>query len=223
MTAAKVYLEVGKKRVFATAVDWPGWSRGGRDEVSALQSLFDYSPRYASAVKKAGGFKSPAMRGDLHVIERVPGDASTDYGVPHQPAGGDSLPLSPAELDRLSKLLQACWQAFDVAAKAAASTTLRSGPRGGGRDVLKIHAHILDADAAYLHQLGGRFTSGGRGAVAALALVRRAFLETLGARLRGELPTKGPRGGERWSPRYAIRRSAWHSLDHAWEIEDRST
>jgi hypothetical protein len=31
------------------------------------------------------------------------------------------------------------------------------------------------------------------------------------------------RGGSRWSPRYAIRRSAWHSLDHAWEILDRST
>jgi hypothetical protein len=25
-----------------------------------------------------------------------------------------------------------------------------------------------------------------------------------------------------WPPRYAARRIAWHALDHAWEIEDRS-
>ena len=25
-----------------------------------------------------------------------------------------------------------------------------------------------------------------------------------------------------WSPRYAVRRAAWHVLDHAWEIEDRT-
>jgi len=25
-----------------------------------------------------------------------------------------------------------------------------------------------------------------------------------------------------WPARYAIRRTAWHVLDHAWEIEDRS-
>jgi hypothetical protein len=37
----------------------------------------------------------------------------------------------------------------------------------------------------------------------------------------GELPDFGPRGGERWPALFAIRRSAWHALDHAWEIEDR--
>ena len=28
-------------------------------------------------------------------------------------------------------------------------------------------------------------------------------------------------GGERWPALFAVRRSAWHALDHAWEIEDR--
>jgi len=36
-----------------------------------------------------------------------------------------------------------------------------------------------------------------------------------------EAPLKAP--GKRWPPRYAARRIAWHALDHAWEIEDRST
>jgi hypothetical protein len=26
----------------------------------------------------------------------------------------------------------------------------------------------------------------------------------------------------KWPPAYAARRIAWHALDHAWEIEDRS-
>jgi hypothetical protein len=35
------------------------------------------------------------------------------------------------------------------------------------------------------------------------------------------LPAAGPRGGKIWSVRYFVRRTAWHALDHAWEIEDR--
>lgn len=38
---------------------------------------------------------------------------------------------------------------------------------------------------------------------------------------RGKELQVGPRGGKRWKPRYYVRRSAWHILDHAWEIEDR--
>ena len=52
--------------------------------------------------------------------------------------------------------------------------------------------------------------------------VHEAFVEALAAKVRGELPERGPRGGERWPAAFAIRRTAWHALDHAWEIEDRS-
>ena len=38
-TPIEVYLEIGKKRTFAGALDWPGWCRGGRDEPSALQAF----------------------------------------------------------------------------------------------------------------------------------------------------------------------------------------
>ena len=224
MGAVDVYLEVGKKRVFASAVDWPGWCRSGRDEASALQALINYAPRYAAvAGKAAGSFKAPAHPGDLHVTERLPGDATTDFGAPHVAASTDSRPLQQAELGRLAKLLEACWHAFAVAANASASTRLRAGPRGGGRDVAKMRAHVLGAEAAYLGQLGGRFTASGGGVDADLEHVHQAFLEAAAARARGELSDRGPRGGLRWGPRYAIRRSAWHSLDHAWEIADRST
>jgi hypothetical protein len=52
--------------------------------------------------------------------------------------------------------------------------------------------------------------------------IQKAFIAAARARAHGELPDQGPRGGKRWPARYAIRRSAWHALDHAWEIEDRA-
>ena len=224
ITPVETYLEVGKKRVFAAAIDWPGWCRSGRDETSAMQALIDYGPRYRAAVSAAvDGFEPATDAEDLSLVERLQGDSSTDFGVPHVAPAHDSLPLSDAELERLSRLLQACWQAFDSAAEAAASATLRTGPRGGGRDLPKMRAHVLDSDGAYVAGLGGRYRAGGRGLGEDMVGVRRAFLDALAARVRGDLPDRGAKGGLRWGPRYAIRRSAWHALDHAWEIQDRAT
>jgi hypothetical protein len=43
------------------------------------------------------------------------------------------------------------------------------------------------------------------------------MLEVLGR------PSDGsPLADRKWTARYAARRIAWHALDHAWEIEDRS-
>ena len=56
---------------------------------------------------------------------------------------------------------------------------------------------------------------GDRGSIEAL---RAAVLEALAE------PSDGSQlGGSRWTVRYAAHRIAWHSLDHAWEIEDKST
>jgi hypothetical protein len=186
--------------------------------------LIDYAPRYAAVVGgRVGGFQGPSQPRQLHLAERVAGDSTTDFGAPHVAASTDGRPLEKVELDRLLKLLQACWNAFDVAGKASAATGLRAGPRGGGRDLAKLREHVMGADGAYVGGLGGRFKASGLGVEADLEGVRRAFLEAAATRARGEVSDQGPRGGLRWSARYAIRRSAWHSLDHAWEIEDRST
>jgi hypothetical protein len=82
--------------------------------------------------------------------------------------------------------------------------------------------HVLDADAAYLRPLGGNFKRSKDGDVAEdMKAMRRDFVESFNARARGEPPDlKRPR--KLWLPRYAVRRSAWHALDHAWEIEDRA-
>lgn len=217
-----VYLEARTKRIFAGALDWPGWSRGGTDEHTALQALVDYGPRYAAAVASARlGFKAPKDAAEFRVVEHLLGNSSTDFGVPAVPPSYDKRPLSDKELARLKALLQGCWSAFDASASAAGSSTLKKGPRGGGRDIARMRAHVLEGDGSYLVQLGGRYQVQGKNTAVAMTGVRETFLDALAARVRGELPGEGPRGGVRWPPRYAVRRSAWHALDHAWEIEDR--
>ncbi len=53
-TPVAVYLEVAAKRVFACALEWPGWCRSGKTEELALATLFDYAPRYAAVPARAG-------------------------------------------------------------------------------------------------------------------------------------------------------------------------
>jgi hypothetical protein len=220
----EVYLEIGQTRTFAVALDWPGWCRSGRDEASALQLLCDYGPRYARVLQATPlGFRAPSEVSDLAVVERVAGNATTDFGAPSLALPRDTLPVEPTELQRWQVVLQACWQALDTAIQAATGRVLSKGPRGGGRDLTKIVQHLRDVDAAYLSSLGGKLKPGGEDeAGQSLAPVHQAILTTLGAAARGEVPTHGPRGGARWTPRYFVRRLVWHELDHVWEIEDRA-
>jgi hypothetical protein len=218
-----VYLEIGKKKTFAGAVDWPGWSRSGREEESALQALIEYGPRYALVLRQAGlEFQAPADRSELSVIERLEGSPTTDFGAPGAVPSSDAAAVDDEELQRLQALMKACWQAFDEAVQAARGKELRKGPRGGGRELEGIMRHVLGAGAGYLTQLGWRFKADEEGDPdEELQRTRQATLEALAAAVRGELPTQGPRGGARWTPRYFVRRSAWHVLDHVWELEDR--
>ncbi|MCC6611829.1 MAG: hypothetical protein IT320_00045 [Anaerolineae bacterium] len=220
----EVYLEQGDKRVFAVAVDWPGWCRSARDEDSALQALCDYGPRYARALAGTSlDFHAPSDTSSLVVVERLAGDATTDFGAPSITRQSDSDTVSSAELERWDVILRACWAALDSAADAAIGQTLSTGPRGGGRELTKIVEHVRDVDIAYLRSLGGKFKlDDGVDNTQALAQIREAILTALAEAVRGEIPARGPRGGLRWTPRYFVRRLAWHELDHAWEIEDRA-
>jgi hypothetical protein len=219
----QVYLETGKKRTFVGALDWPGWCRGAGDENAALQALCDYGPRYAAVLQGSRiAFQPPAALDIFVVNERLDGDASTDFGAPGKIPAWDLQPLNDSELPRQQELLRACWQAFDASARAAVGLELRKGPRGGGRDLVTIRKHVLEADFSYLARLGQKFRPGLDAALDEQFIqTRQVMLHALGAAVRGELPTEGPRGGVRWSPRYFVRRVAWHVLDHAWEIDDR--
>lgn len=223
MKKINVYLEIGKKRTFAGAIDWPGWCRSGRDEESALQALFDYGSRYARVVRASKlGFQAPTEISALAVVEHLKGDATTDFGAPSIAPSVDSKPVDPKELHAFEKILNACWRTFEASIETARGKELRTGPRGGGRQLEGIIEHVLGSDAGYLNQVGGKLGQSKTGDLnQQLKETRQAVLEALKASARGETPAKGPRGGIRWTARYFVRRIAWHTLDHAWEIEDR--
>ena len=218
----RVVLEIAPKRTFASAIDWPGWSRSGRDEEAALATLLDYAPRYAEVARRAK-IAFPAAR-STEVVERLTGGGGTEFGVPGTPAASEDEPISRAQLKRLLGLLRASWETFDAAAASAGGKSLRLGPRGGGRQVPKIIDHVRDAEAAYVSSLGSRPPPAPEVMSAQLmARLRDAFVDTVTARATGK-PLPDPRNTKRpWSPRYAVRRAAWHVLDHAWEIEDRAS
>ncbi|HEY8677324.1 MAG TPA: hypothetical protein VIN39_01665 [Candidatus Dormibacteraeota bacterium] len=202
-----IYIESGSKRVFACALDWPGWCRADRTEAAAMAALGAYAARYAVVAKEAG-IKFPIKSAsEFTVVDRIPGSGTTDFGAPCAWPPSDGERLTPTEADRFASLLEASWTVFDRVVSGAPAS-LRKGPRGGGRDRDEIVRHVIDAEGAYAPKIGIRGT--------APAELRRTILETL----RGSVvPLKVAEKG--WPPRYAARRMAWHVLDHAWEIEDR--
>lgn len=213
----RVVLEVASKRAFASAIDWPGWSRSGKTVDDALAALVAYAPRYAKVAKRARvAFPPDAVA--LDVVERQKGNGTTDFGAPGVAARAEAEPIAPSELMRQTALLRATWAVLDAVAKRAEGAELTKGPRGGGRDLDAIVGHVAEAESAYLGQLGARPPKG-----ASHGALRTAMLGALDDAVAGR-PFANPRNTKKpWSPRYTIRRAAWHVLDHAWEIEDRAT
>jgi hypothetical protein len=220
----EVYLELAESRTFAGAVDWPAWCRAGRDADAALEALFDYGPRYARVLEGSGvRFTAPARASTLRVVERLKGDATTDFGAPSIAPKADARSIDRRWLTRQERILRACWRAFDRAADGV-DRPLAKGPRGGGRELNAIVGHVVGAEGGYLRMIAGkppRFEEDE--AAAAREAERAAVLEALERAVTDGIPEKGPRGGTRWSAPYFVRRAAWHVLDHAWEIEDRSS
>ena len=218
-----IYLEVGKKKVFAIAVDWPGWCRFGKDEELAVQSLMDAAPRYSKIVRSAKlEFSVPEATSRIRIVNRLEGNSTTDFGAPDIQLPSDWDPVDTNELERCVKLLKACWLAFDEAVERASGRELHKGPRGGGRDLPKIVDHVDGAEEGYLKTLGWKLHSNRiHRTEERCDRVRSEAIEGLQAAVESQLPSEGPRGGKRWSPRFFVRRIAWHVVDHAWEIEDR--
>ena len=224
MKRIPVYLEVTRKRTFAGAVEWPGWCRSGKTPDDALEALVAYADRYTGVVAHSRvGFERPRSVDDLEVVERLTGNATTEFGAPGVPPAADARPLSAAELKRLTAILEASWRAFDRAVASAAGVELTKGPRGGGRDVPKMTNHVFEAEEGYVGALGSRPPRLPEASLAKRSDALRASAVAALAALAAGKPVADPRNTKRpWSPRFYIRRSAWHALDHAWEIEDRS-
>jgi hypothetical protein len=200
MTPLRVYMESGKTWVFAAALDWPGWCRRGKGEAAGLQALLEYQDRYAAVV-------GPGLSvGPPEVVGRVEGGIMPDFGAPGTRGPWDEERIDQAELDRYAGILEACWAAFDRI-QATTSAVLRKGPRGGGRDREQIADHVREAERTYSRKLG-------------LTLPPTTPWKVQRQEIARIVRAGTPAGS--WPVRYSTRRCAWHVLDHAWEMEDKT-
>lgn len=214
MAKIDVVVEVGTKKVFVSALDWPGWSRCAKSEELAMEVLADYADRYR-VVADAAKARFPKTY-DFNVAERMKGGGATDFGVPGAIAKLERQPASPREAERLVALVEASWNTladvYDVTPEK-----LRKGPRGGGRDRDKMYEHVISAEAAYARMVGVRVKEPDMHDVDAINEMRDQIVDAL-YDLRNGQPVR-PKA---WPMRYAARRIAWHVLDHAWEMEDKA-
>jgi len=216
-----VCLEVAPKQSLASALDWPGWCRAGRDDASALEALASFAERYAPVAQRAGlSLPYPVV---FYVLERVPGGPETAFAAPEcrRPfpqvtVEAERTAVSSATARRLVDLVAAAWATFDHVA-AASPAQLRKGPRGGGRDRDQVIDHVIGAETAYARKIGVRLKQPAIDDLAAIKTLREAIAAVVAA------PSDGsPVVPSGWTTRYATRRIAWHVLEHTWEMQDRA-
>jgi hypothetical protein len=215
----RVVLEIGPKgkQVAAMAPDWPGLERGAKTGEAAVARLRAYLPRYAPVAQSAGmgaEFAATAAA-PVAVVERYPGTGSTDFwGISFAFSEIDQQPPSPDELERDLALLRACWAYFD-AVRSHVSAELRKGPRGGGRDRDRIVQHTLAAEQDWAAKLDVPALPALPPTDDDLRAYRTAYLTAIRAAHTEGKPART------WPLRYLIRHTAFHTLDHAWEMEDK--
>jgi len=209
-------IESVPKRVFQWGVDWPGWCRSGKTETDALDHLVEAAERYNVVIDRAGLEPLSVSAHDVYVVDSIEGGPATQFGVPERSSASDQRPTDAAEADRMARLVEAGWSVLDEIV-ASAPAELRKGPRGGGRDRDKAYEHVVLAEHSYARSMGLKLPTPDPADPASIAVVRQAIAAVL------REPSDGsPIEGRKWNRRYAARRVAWHVLDHAWEIEDRS-
>ena len=130
----------------------------------------------------------------------------------------DGKPITAAQLEKLTALTQAAWHLFEHVAMAA-PPVLRKGPRGGGRDRDAIIEHVRQTELLHARMLGIKERPplpGDGTAVTRLRARILAEIEAIATAAQGaDLPPS------RRPALFVARRTAWHALDHAWEIQDR--
>ena len=215
--AMRVTLEIGPKgkKVVAVAPDWPGLERGAKTGEAALERLQSYVLRYAPVAKLAEMDAAFADSSPLGVVERYPGMSSTDFwGISFAFSSIDRQKMSSDELERELVLMRACWTFFDDV-RSRVSAEMRKGPRGGGRGRDHIVRHTIVSQFDMAKKLGMRPPSEEIQTDEGLRAHRDAYCDAIRAfHAEGKMARS-------WPLRFLIRRTAFHTMDHAWEMEDK--
>ena len=207
----------GKKSV-AFSLDWPGWSRGAKSPELALETLASYRERYRPIPDLAGMAREFDAAGPLEIVEDRVGTGSVDFwGISFSPSSTEQGPMGEAELDRAIALLQASWTFFDSVA-ARVSPEMRKGPRGGGRDRNRIIRHTIRTESEdFAKQVGLRIGEEAALTPEGLKQHRTTYVAAMRAYNAGKIEKRM----RSWTLPFLIRHSAFHTLDHAWEMEDK--
>src|SRR5258707_2213380 len=219
--ALRVTLEMGPKgkQVEAVAPDWPGLERGAKTGEAAIARVKAYLRSYAGVANLAGmGAEFAAIAtptATVDVVEHYPGTGSTDFwGISFAFSGIDRHDLSREELERELTLMQACWAFFDDV-RVRVSAELQKGPRGGGRDRDRIVRHVVGNEQDWTKKLGVLTPHKPMLTDEGLQAHRDAYRTDIRAfHSDGKM-------ARNWPVRYLIRHTADHTLDHAWEMEDK--
>ncbi|MEO8540617.1 MAG: hypothetical protein ABI577_12835 [bacterium] len=215
--AMRVTVELGPKgkKVAAVAPDWPGLARGAATEEKALQRLLAYVSRYEPVAKLAGMESEFSDVGSIDVVEHYPGTGSTDFwGISFAFSSIDKQPVTSEALEREMALMRACWTFFDDI-RSRVSAELQRGPRGGGRDRDRIVQHTLGVEQDWAKGVGVTAPEDALLTDEGLTTYRDAYCTAI-RRLHSE-----GKMAQKWPLRYLIRHTAFHTLDHAWEMDDK--
>jgi hypothetical protein len=213
----RVTVEIGPKgkKVAAVAPDWPGLERGAKTAEAAIERLQSYIPRYAPVAKLAGMDAEFAAITTLDIVEHYPGTGSTDFwGISFAFSSIDRQPVSSEALERELTLMQACWTFFD-SVRFRVSAEMQKGPRGGGRDRDQIVRHTLANEMDWAGGLGLPSLFSENMTEEVIGTHRAAYCNAIRA-----YHAEGKMSGK-WPLRYLIRHTAYHTMDHAWEMEDK--
>jgi len=215
--AIRVTLEIGpkSKKVVAVAPDWPGLERGAKTGEAATESLRSYLPRYATVAKLARMDAAFAAITTVDVVEHYPGTGSTDFwGISFAFSGIDRQDLSSDELERELTLMRAGWAFFDDV-RSRVSAEMQRGPRGGGRDRDQIVRHTVATEQDWAKKIEVFTPPGAMLTDEGLTAHRNAYGNAIRAyHSQGKL-------ARTWPLRYLIRHTAYHTINHAWEMEDK--
>jgi hypothetical protein len=213
----QVALEIGpkSKKVVAVAPEWPGLARGAKSPDAAIERIRAYVHRYAPVATAAGMAAAFPPDPGIVVVEEYPGVGSTDFwGISFAFSQFDQRVMTQDELDRELTLMRACWAYFDDV-RSRVSAEMARGPRGGGRNRDRIVRHTFVAELDMAKKVGVRWTQEGHPSETELADYRNEYCAAIRV-----FHAEG-RAARKWPLRFLIRHTAFHTLDHAWEMEDK--
>lgn len=214
----RLTLELGPKgkKVVAVAPDWPGLERGAKTVEAAIEKLESYIPRYANVAKLAGMDAEFGAIRNVEVLEKYQGTGSTDFwGISFAFSSIDERDISSTELERALRLMNGCWTFFDDV-RLRVSAEMHKGARGGGRDRDRIVRHTLGNEQEWAGKVGvhppqGEVVTDNEG----LKAYRSAYCAAI------RTFHSQHKVARTWPLRFLIRHSAYHTMDHAWEMEDK--